>query len=302
MEDTNIFIASEEDEKTRIDKFLAKKFTLKSRSYFQYLIENECVHVNNKKIKKRALLKKGDEIEIFFLATPEISLTPENIPLDILYEDDYIIVINKPKDMVVHPAPGNYSHTFVNALLYHCKNLDNSDSIRPGIVHRLDKNTTGVLIAAKTSLSHQRLIEIFQKREIKKTYLALCIGKPEEGIINMPIKRHPIKRKEMTVSEDGKEAISEITILQHKNNISLVSINILTGRTHQIRVHLKHLNCPILGDDTYGSKHINEKYKIFSQQLHAHEISFIHPINKILLNIKAPLPCSMQKTIQYFFE
>ena len=199
MIDQNNFLISTEELK-RLDKLLSEKFKSNSRTYFQYLIENGSVLVNNKKVKKRFIPKIGDEIEIFFQALPDISLKAENIPLDILYEDEYIIAINKKANMVVHPAVGNWSNTFVNALLYHCKDLIYKDSdIRPGIVHRLDKNTTGVLLAAKTIKAQQKLIEQFKNREIKKKYLAITINKPKNQIISAPIARHKIKRKEKAI-------------------------------------------------------------------------------------------------------
>ena len=298
MIDQNNFLISTEELK-RLDKLLSEKFKSSSRTYFQYLIENGSVLVNNKKIKKRFIPKIGDEIEIFFQALPDISLKAENIPLDILYEDEYIIAINKKANMVVHPAVGNWSNTFVNALLYHCKDLIYEDSdIRPGIVHRLDKDTTGVLLAAKTIKAQQNLIEQFKNREIKKKYLAITINKPKNQILSAPIARHKIKRKEMTIVETGKEAITKIEVLKSNDKISLIEATPKTGRTHQIRVHLKHLLCPILGDETYGSKSHNNNYKVFAQLLHAHSIEFLHPITNVPLKITAPMTQNMQKFIE----
>ena len=298
MIDQNNFLISTEELK-RLDKLLSEKFKSSSRTYFQYLIENGSVLVNNQKIKKRFIPKIGDEIEIFFQALPDISLKAENIPLDILYEDEYIIAINKKANMVVHPAVGNWSNTFVNALLYHCKDLIYEDSdIRPGIVHRLDKDTTGVLLAAKTIKAQQNLIEQFKNREIKKKYLAITINKPKNQILSAPIARHKIKRKEMAIVETGKEAITKIEVLKSNDKISLIEATPKTGRTHQIRVHLKHLLCPILGDETYGSKSHNNNYKVFSQLLHAHSIEFLHPITNASLKITAPMAQNMQKFIE----
>jgi len=297
MLDQNNFLISSKDQK-RLDKLLSEKFKSNSRTYFQYLIENGSVLVNNKKVKKRFIPKIGDEIEIFFQALPDISLKAENIPLDIIYEDEYIIAINKKANMVVHPAVGNWSNTFVNALLYHCKDLiyENSD-IRPGIVHRLDKNTTGVLIAAKTTKAQQNLIEQFKNREIKKKYLAITINKPKNQVISAPIARHKIKRKEMAIVENGKEAITEIKILKSNDKISLIEATPKTGRTHQIRVHLKHIMCPILGDEIYGSKSHNNNYKTSSQLLHAYSIEFLHPITNTNLKITAPIDQNLKKFI-----
>lgn len=291
----------------RLDKFLAESFPSYSRSYFQYLLETGCVLVNGKKMKKRERPKAGDEIEILFSLTPELSLEPEEIPLDILYEDTDILVINKPQGMVVHPAPGHPNGTFVNGLIYHCKNLEKKeDDIRPGIVHRLDKDTSGILIAAKTTKAHQNLVEMFAQRQIQKTYVAICIGQPENGLIDAPIGRHPVRRKEMCVSlETGKEALSLCTVLDSKTHqshkLSLVEIQLITGRTHQIRVHLEHKKAPILGDPVYGISSINEKYDLDKQLLHARQVAFLHPITKVPLNLQAPFPQEMQKMINLHF-
>jgi len=298
METTSIIISDDEEE--RIDKALAKRFSDHSRTYFQYLIDNDFVLVNNRKVKKRQLLKKGDEVSIFFQLSPEIELEPEDIPLNILFEDEHIIAVNKPKDFVVHPAIGNRSHTFVNALLYHCQNLAPSfDPIRPGIVHRLDKDTTGVLLAAKTEIAHRKLIEQFSKRTIEKKYLAICIGKPGSLNINEPIKRHPTKRKEMSVVEDGKESITKLDVLAYNEELSLVMATPKTGRTHQIRVHLKHVKSPILGDSVYGSDSMNKKFKVERQLLHAFKLKFTHPITSLPFEVIAPIPDDLKKFMQF---
>jgi 23S rRNA pseudouridine1911/1915/1917 synthase len=218
-------------------------------------------------------------------------LEPQDIPLDILYEDEHLIAINKPANMVVHPAPGHPNNTFVNALLFHCRNLKSSDPVRPGIVHRLDKDTTGILLAAKTAQTHAKLVEIFSERRIEKYYLGVCVGTPKEGLIDAPIKRHPIHRKEMTVSlSEGKEAKSLCRVLGKSEALSLVEVQLLTGRTHQIRVHLKHMGTPILGDPIYGSSNANKKFNVQRQLLHAHRLRFNHPITQAPLDLTAPLP------------
>lgn len=275
--------------KVRLDKFLTSHFPDYSRSYFQYLIENGFVLVNGEKLKKREIPLPGDEIEVCFQLTPELSLEPENIPLDILFEDEHLIAVNKPIGMVVHPAPGSPNHTFVNALLYHCKTLPDSGNLRPGIVHRLDKDTSGILIAAKTHDAHQKLVSMFCKRAIHKKYLAVTLDNPGTLEISAPIKRHPTRRQEMNVSPEGKIAISRIKTLESKDGLSLVEINLITGRTHQIRVHLKHQGTPVLGDPVYGSISSNEKYGIHRQLLHAHELSFIHPCTQEPLHLVAPI-------------
>ncbi len=275
----------------RLDKLLCTHFPDHSRTYFQYLIEQGCVLVSGAPMKKRESPKEGDEIEVCFLLTPEISLEAQDIPLDVIYEDEHLIAVNKPASMVVHPAPGHPKDTFVNALLYHCKNLEGTDPLRPGIVHRLDKDTSGILIAAKNAQAHAKLVALFATRQIEKYYLAICVGVPKEGLIDAPIKRHPTHRKVMAVNlEEGKEAKSICKVLQKNENLSLVEVQILTGRTHQIRVHMKHLNTPILGDPVYGSVSANKKYSPPRQLLHAHRLKFTHPMTGAQLDLTAPLP------------
>ncbi|MBI5345773.1 MAG: RluA family pseudouridine synthase [Chlamydiae bacterium] len=299
--ESNTITVSKEEEGVRIDKLLSDRYVAKSRTYFQNLIENGCVLLNGEKTKKRIEAKLGDEIEIFFQASPDISLEPEEIPLDILYEDEHLLAINKPAGMVVHPAPGNWSKTFVNALLFHCKNLaDIDNSLRPGIVHRLDKDTSGILLAAKTIETHQKLIESFQKRDIEKEYLTIVLGKNQNAIINAPIGRHPIKRKEMTVLETGKEAITEIKTLAFNEKLSLLLVLPKTGRTHQIRVHLKHLKTPVLGDDLYGNANLNKQYKAARQLLHAYKLKFTHPITQAPMELIAPIPEDFKKFLKLF--
>jgi 23S rRNA pseudouridine1911/1915/1917 synthase len=279
-----------EGEGVRIDKFLSKRFPNHSRTYFQHLIEIGCVLVNGEPVKKRTIPEEGDEIEVLFQATPEASLEAENIPLEILYEDEYILAVNKPAGMVVHPAPGHWSGTFVNALLGHCQHLaPGSDPLRPGIVHRLDKETTGVLLAAKTLEAHQKLIELFSNRKMEKLYLALCQGKPANTIITAPIARHPVHRKEMAAIPDGREAITEIQVAACNDRMSLVLARPRTGRTHQIRVHLKHIGSPVLGDPIYGKRENYERHL-----LHAYRLVFEHPITGCPMRLIAPIPNDMK--------
>jgi len=287
---TDLFTVSSEETSLRLDKLLVSRFPKYSRTYFQFLIEQGCVLASGEPVKKRAHLDAGDEVEICFLLTPELSLTPQEIPLDILYEDEHLIGVNKPVGMVVHPAPGHPDQTFANALLFHCQHLPGNDPLRPGIVHRLDKDTSGVLLAAKTSQAHGKLVEMFSKRELKKKYLALCVGTPKEGWIDAPIGRHPVHRKEMCVLPEGKEAKTFCRVLQTKNGLSLVEVDLVTGRTHQIRVHLKHIGAPVLGDPVYGSASVNKKFNTTRQLLHAHTLSFTHPITGKPLELTAPLP------------
>ncbi len=292
------FIVSPEEAHFRLDKLLSLHFPDHSRTYFQMLIEKGCILVSGKPMKKREKPDVGDEVEVCFLLTPEISLEAQDIPLEILYEDDHLLIINKPVGMVVHPAPGHPNGTFVNALLFHCKwNVPEND-LRPGIVHRLDKDTSGILIAAKTAETHQKLVALFCERKIQKYYYALALGNPGDGDIIAPIGRHPVRRKEMAVVDTGKEAITRCKVLQTKENISLLELQLITGRTHQIRVHLKHKGTPILGDPVYGSSSANQKHGVHVQQLHAHRVCFTHPITKNYLDVKAPIPNEMRRFLE----
>lgn len=288
-----LFISAEE-EGTRIDKLLTNRFPNHSRTYFQHLIDTGLVLLNGESVKKRVIPEEGDEIEVCFQATPEASLQPEPIPLEILYEDEHLLAINKPPGLVVHPAPGHWTGTFVNALLYHCQNLaPGSDPLRPGIVHRLDKETTGVLLAAKTLIAHQKLIELFSSRRMEKLYLAICYGRPSNGTINIPIGRHPVHRKEMAALPDGREAITEIHVAAFNDKTSLVIAKPRTGRTHQIRVHLKHIGCPVLGDPIYGKRDDHDR-----QLLHAYRLTFDHPITGSPIRLVAPIPSDMRHWMQ----
>ncbi len=289
-----LFIAAEE-EGTRIDKLLTERYPQYSRTYFQSLIEMGCVLLNGEPVKKRIVPEEGDEIEICFQAIPGASstLVPENIPLEILFEDDHLLAVNKPPGLVTHPAPGHWTGTFVHALLWHCKEIaPGQDPLRPGIVHRLDKDTSGVLLAAKTLTAHQRLIELFSARKMEKLYLAVCWGRPQNGIINAPIARHPVHRKEMAVLPDGREASTEIKVAAFNEKTSLVLLKPRTGRTHQIRIHLKHIGCPILGDPVYGKKNLQEGPD--RQLLHAYRLEFDHPITGTSLRLTAPIPEDMK--------
>jgi len=295
-----IIVISEEETNTRLDKILADRFKeIKSRNYFQYLIEEQKVLLNGNPIRKRQKPKAGDEIQIEFMLPPEVDLAAEAIPLEIIYEDPDILIINKPAGMVVHPAPGNWSGTLVNALLHHCQNLlesfpavtEGSSHLRPGIVHRLDKDTSGLLIAAKHTLAHQRLVGMFSEKQIHKEYLAICVGNPGNIEINQPIGRHPVHRQQMAVVETGgKYALSICKTLAANGQLSAVNIVLATGRTHQIRVHLKHHGAPVLGDPLYGNLHANQKYQVQRQLLLAHRISFKHPITGCPLKFQAPIP------------
>lgn len=299
---SDLLIVQDEEENLRLDKLLALHYSQFSRTYFQWLIEQGSVLVNGASVKKRQKFQSGDEIEVQFVITDELSLEPEDIPLDVLYEDDHMIAINKPPGMVVHPAVGHWSGTFVNALIFYCKTLPLHDTIRPGIVHRLDKDTSGVLLAAKTVAMHQALSALFAERKIRKSYLAICLGKaPSERLIDAPIGRHPTQRKLMAVCASGGRPSSTCVRLKKTNGtLSLVEVDLHTGRTHQIRVHLKHIGHSVLGDTLYGSRESNERYKAIRQQLHCESMSFIHPVTQSPLTICAPIPSDMQTYISTF--
>ena len=281
-------------EEKRLDKLLTEAFTDYSRTYFQHLIDKGHVTCQGKILKKREVPPLGSEIQIFFASQPIPSLEPEAIPLDILYEDADIICINKPAGMVVHPAPGNPTGTFVNALLHHCGPLPGED-LRPGIVHRLDKETSGVLIAAKNLKAHKALIKAFSTRTVQKDYLAIVTGNPGNQTVDRPIGRHPVRRKEMTIHENGRSAITHLETLESSKGLSLVRARPVTGRTHQIRVHLKSLNTPVLGDKLYGPTQLSQKLGASRHLLHAHRLTFPHPITSIPHTITAPIPPDFAK-------
>lgn len=294
MNEIDIFQISEKEDDTRIDRILAARYQdLRSRSYFQFLISQNLVKVNGEDVKKHYRPKLGDEIRVAFVLTPELDLTPEKIPLNVLYEDEFIIAVNKPAGMVVHPAPGNWSGTFVNALLYHCKEIENQfhqQSARPGIVHRLDKETSGVLIAAKDLATQAKLTELFSSRQVKKTYVAVCAGNPGCGELKASIGRHKQHRKQMCVREDGREAITHYKTVTTDGKLSVVKIDLITGRTHQIRVHMQHLHTPVLGDATYGNKQLNSRHLVTRQLLHSYKMSLLHPMTKKPLELIADFP------------
>ena len=283
------------DKKVRCDIFLSEKISNLSRTSIQKLIKEKFVFVNGKNIKPNVILDIGDEISVSIPEKKENKLIAEEIDLDIIYEDDFIIIINKPRNMVVHPAAGNEEHTLVNALLNHCK-LSMINSERPGIVHRLDKDTTGLIICAKDDETHLKLVDMFSKRDICKKYLAICNGSfsKESGFIDKPIGRDEKDRKKMSVkSKSGKEALTEYNILTSNLKYSLVDVTLHTGRTHQIRVHFSSINHPIVGDETYGNK--NEKIKAKGQMLHSYYLEFLHPITTEKLQFRV-LPD------EYFFS
>lgn len=280
------------DKKERLDKYLMQK-TNYSRSKIQRMIESNNIKINNKSIKNSYQLSTGDIIYINENYTEEITITPENIPLDIYYEDEYLLVVNKKSGMVVHPAPGNYKNTLVNALMYHCNNNLSSVNgrIRPGIVHRIDADTSGLLLVAKTDAVHNDLAEQISNKTVLRKYIALVDGviKEDTATIDAPIGRDPIDRKKMCVTaKNSKNAITHLRVLERYSNATLIECRLETGRTHQIRVHLNYINHPIINDPVYGKKNIIDKN--FGQMLHAKTLGFIHPITKEYLEYTTPVP------------
>ncbi|WP_291578742.1 RluA family pseudouridine synthase [Clostridium sp. UBA6640] len=282
----------ENDINKRLDVFISERLEGKSRSYVQGLIEEEKVKVNEKFKKSNYKLKLNDSVIIEIPEATTLEVEKEDIPLDILYEDNDVIVINKPQDMVVHPAPGNYSGTLVNALLYHCNDLSGINGVvRPGIVHRIDKDTSGILVIAKNDNAHNKLAEQLKEHSMTRTYYALVEGKLKEdsGTINAPIGRHPVERIKMAVvKNNGKEATTHYKVLERFNHYTLVRCNLETGRTHQIRVHMAYIGHPLVGDTVYGFK--KQKFKLQGQVLHAKELGFIHPTTNEYMKFTSNIP------------
>ena len=289
----------------RIDSFIPMVQEDISRSMVQKLIEQKNIKVNGKETKHSYKLKLNDEIEIFVPEAKEINLKAQDIPLNVIYEDNDIIVINKPKGMVVHPANGNPDGTLVNAVMNKCKDSLSGigGEIRPGIVHRLDKDTSGAIIVAKNDKAHIALSEQLKNHEVKKTYLALVRGiiKENEATINMPIARSKKDRKKMDVDKDGKEAITHFKVLgRYKNKYTLLQINLETGRTHQIRVHLSHIGYPIIGDEVYSNG--KNEWNVSGQCLHAWKLEFIHPITGKKISLEAEIPEYLENIIKELEE
>ena len=298
MESKLIIDVSDEETGERIDSFLSGK-TEFTRTRIQQLIKDKNITVNGKATKSSYKIEENDEIAIEVPEAETTEIKPENIKIDIVYEDSDIAVINKQAGLVVHPAHGHYSGTLVNAILYHIKDLSGiNGEIRPGIVHRLDKDTSGLIVIAKNDKVHAALTEMFQEKKIKKTYLAILKGKlnKSEGKIVTQIGRDKNDRKKMTVIDDitkGKNAITNYKVVSQNNLFTLVKVNIETGRTHQIRVHMRHLGYPILGDSVYGRKD-NEK----RQMLHAYKLEFLHPVTGHQMEFTGEIPEDFQKALK----
>ena len=295
-------LISDVTEGMRIDKFLVDN-TDYTRSKIQKMIGNQCILVNDKIVKASYVLKENDQIKIKNYEE-NTDILPENIPLDIYYEDDDLIVVNKPSGMVVHPAPGNYSGTLVNALMYHTNNLSTmGTNIRPGIVHRIDADTSGLLLVAKNDKVHNILAEAIKKKEVVREYIALVEGiiKEDTATIDAPIGRDIHNRKKMCVTGDNsKEAVTHIRVLERYKEVTLIRCKLETGRTHQIRVHLSYIGHPIVNDPVYGRrKLINPK---FGQMLHAEKIGFVHPSTKEYMEFTSPVPEEFTKILNMYKE
>jgi len=293
------FIATDLDVNKRLDLFLTEKIEGKSRSYIQEVIDKEAVKVNDKIKKSNYKLKLQDEVLVEVPESVELEVEAEDIPINIIYEDKDVIVINKPQEMVVHPAPGNYSGTLVNALLYHCKDLSGINGvIRPGIVHRIDKDTSGILVIAKNDNAHNKLSEQLKEHTMTRTYLALVEGniKVDEGTVNAPIGRHPIDRIKMAIVKDGREAVTHFRVLERFGDYTLVQCNLETGRTHQIRVHMAHIGHPLVGDAVYGYK--KQKFNLKGQVLHAKVLGFIHPATGKYIEFDSEIPTYFKELLE----
>ncbi len=290
-------IVNENDKGKRLDIYIAENFNELSRTMIKKLIESNNILVNDKSEKVSYKVQANDNISIDVPEARETKLKAQEIPLDIIYEDSDIIVVNKPKGMVVHPANGNPDGTLVNAILSICKNSLSGigGELRPGIVHRLDKDTSGLIIVAKNDKAHINMSEQIKERKVKKTYIALVRGNvpEEEATINMPIGRSTKDRKKMAVTKNGKQAITHFKVLKRYSKYTLLEIKIETGRTHQIRVHMAEIGYPVVGDAVYSNG--KNEFGIEGQMLHAYKLEFMHPITNKHMELTAPLP-------QYFEE
>lgn len=295
------FEVEAEQEGERLDKFLSIIYPEFSRAFFQKLIKSKQVSVNETPQKASYCVKIDDIVTVEIPDAVETTIEPENIPLDILYEDDDVLIVNKPKGMVVHPSAGHYSGTLVNAIMYHCKDSLSgiNGEVRPGIVHRIDMDTTGSLIVCKNDESHICIAEQIKKHSVNRRYRGIVCGnvKEDEGTINAPIGRHPVERKKMAINEkNGKPAITHYKVLKRFERYTYMEFQLETGRTHQIRVHMASIGHPLLGDTLYSSG--KNPYKLQGQTLHAMTIGFIHPRTNAYMEVSAPLPEYFERLLQ----
>ena len=299
---TYVFKIAEELDGERIDKALGALIDSLSRSFIQKFIKDGKVTVNSVVVKSSYKVSTDDEVIFELPEAVEPDIRAENIPLDILYEDADVIVVNKPKGMVVHPAAGHYSGTLVNALMYHCgEGLSGINGVmRPGIVHRIDMDTTGSLIVCKNDLAHNSIAAQLKEHSINRVYHAICYGyiKEDEGTIHKPIGRHPSDRKKMAVNEKGKDAITHYKVLKRFGKYTYISCKLETGRTHQIRVHMASIGHPLLGDEVYSGRSC--PFKLQGQCLHAMTLGFIHPRSGEYIEVNAPIPTYFNKLLDVF--
>ena len=276
----------------RVDKLLAVSCEGLSRSYIQKLIKDGKVLLNGQVCKASTVTSEGDRVLLYAPEPVTPDILPQDIPLDILYEDEDVIVVNKPKGMVVHPAPGHYSDTLVNALLYHCSDLSGINGVlRPGIVHRIDRDTTGAIIACKNDRAHEKIAAQLKEHSLDREYRAIVHGniKEDKGTINAPIGRDRKDRKRMGIDyENGREAVTDYEVLERFGQYTYIKCILETGRTHQIRVHMSHMKHPVLGDEVYS--HISSPFKLTGQTLHAATLGFTHPSTGERILTRAPLP------------
>lgn len=293
MPDVYCFQVTEEQEEERIDKVMASLIDSLSRSFIQKMLKEGRVLVNQSPVKANYRVKAEEEIRFELPKAVEPEIEPEDIPLDILYEDEDVLVVNKPKGMVVHPAPGHYNNTLVNALMYHCKDsLSGINGVlRPGIVHRIDRDTTGSLIVCKNDAAHLSVAGQLKEHSIVRRYRAIVHGviREEEGMVELPIGRHPTDRKKMAAGvRNGKEAVTHYQVLERFSNYTYIECRLETGRTHQIRVHMEKIGHPLLGDMIYGNR--KSPFTLQGQTLHAMTLGFVHPRTGLYIETTAPLP------------
>ncbi|SFR13371.1 RluA family pseudouridine synthase [Desulfoscipio geothermicus] len=285
---------------TRLDVYVAVREVQLSRSYVQKLIGEGLIRVNGSEARANYRLKEGDTVSVTVPPPVEPEVRPEPIPLDIYYEDEDVIVVNKPRGMVVHPAEGNYTGTLVNALLYHCRDLSGINGVlRPGIVHRIDKDTSGLLMAAKNDLAHEHLAAQLKEHTVTRGYLALAHGllKSDRGTVDAPIGRHPGDRQKMAVTDrNAKRAVTHYRVLGRAENFTLLQLRLETGRTHQIRVHLSYIGHPLAGDTRYGPN--RPRFGLDGQFLHACQLGFVHPRSGDYLEFTAPLPAELAAVLK----
>lgn len=288
-----IFDIVPEMEDERIDKCICNYMNSLSRSYIQKIIKDGNVFVNDLPVKSNYKVKVDDKVRFIIPDNVEPDIPAQNIPLDIIYEDKDVLIVNKPKNMVVHPAPGHYEGTIVNAVMYHCKDaLSGINGVmRPGIVHRIDKDTTGSLIICKNDEAHNQIAAQLKEHSINRKYRAIVFGRvsQDEGVIDAPIGRHPTDRKKMAINhKNGKHAVTHYRVLERFDKFTYIECKLETGRTHQIRVHMTSIGHPLLGDEVYSSA--KSPYKVNGQTLHAMTLGFVHPSTKEYMEFEAPLP------------